>query len=139
MSKKLSDKHKSFILVAVILVLFIICFFAGFIVKGSANSKSIVELENTISELTESIETGKAANKELRDLNTKLTDGIGELKEYNRNLRDSNNELTEYLREANGIIGNLGKGAEEADVIISGIIETIDSLIETVEKTGKKE
>lgn len=139
MSKKISDKNKSLILIGVILFLFITCFFSGFLVGKGSNNKSIIEYQNTIDKLAESNRILQESNNGLRDLNTELTDGIDKLTKYNEQLRESNNRLAGNLREANGIISDIGKGIAETDSNIEGIIRELDSVIEEIRNSGDSE
>lgn len=139
MSKKMSDKNKSLILIGAILLLFVTCFLSGFFIGKGSNNKSITEYQNTIDKLTESNKILRESNNGLKDLNTELSDGINKLSEYNEQLRESNNRLAGNLREANGIISDIGKGIAETDSNIEGIIRELDSVIEEIKNSGDSE
>jgi len=135
----MSGKTKTIILIIVILLLLIASFLAGFFIQKGSNSQSVVEYQNTISELGKTIGTLREGIEEIKLTNTEISNGFTELLDDYESLKRDYSSIEIRLREADGIASNLGQGISETRNTVSDLIGSIDEVIKTIEDSGNSE
>lgn len=128
------NKVKGYVyLIAAILIVFFLGFLAGIFSQRTSLNKATSEYQATISELGTTIETLRGRVHEVEELNTKISGGFDQLVEDYETLKRDYSSIESRLREANGVASNLGQGISEVGGTISGLIESIDEAVKTVE------